>query len=117
MSDNKKYDLRERLLVFSKRVIEIAKKLPRTPEASVINKQFVAAGTSIGANYEEADGAVTKKDLIHKMTISRKEANETKYWLRIISDSFLNSDEVSSDIREIDEIKNILSAIINKLRK
>lgn len=117
MADGKKYDLRERLFAFAKRIVDIVKLLPRTPECDVIRKQLMAAGTSIGANYEEADGAVSKKDFVNKMAISRKEANETKYWLSIVSGSFLKPEVVKADIQEAGEIVRILSSIINKARK
>ena len=113
----KTFDLRERLLKFSKRILGIVKMLPRSPECDVIRKQLVAAGTSIGANYEEADGAISKRDFTHKMAISRKEANETKYWLKVISGEFIQPDEIADDIKETTEIINIFSSIINKTRK
>src|SRR3989338_4991035 len=76
----KRYDLRERLLIFSKRILQICKMIPRIPEFDGIRKQLANAGTSIGANYEEADGTVTKKDFINKAAIAQKEAKETRYW-------------------------------------
>jgi len=113
----KTFDLRERLLKFSKRILEIVKMLPRSPEGDVIRKQLVAAGTSIGANYEEADGAISKRDFTHKMAIARKEANETKYWLKVISGDFVQPNEIEGDIKEVTEIIKIFSSIINKTRK
>ena len=112
-----KFDLRERLLKFSKRILEIVNLLPRTPENDIIRRQLTAAGTSVGANYEEADGAITKRDFIHKMAIARKEAKETRYWLTVISDSVLPADEISKDLKEAGELVSILSSIINKTRK
>ena len=106
------YDLRERLLRFSKRILEICKMLPRIPECEGIRKQLSNAGTSIGANYEEADGALTKKDFINKAGISRKEAKETRYWLKVIDNVYIDEKEIISDIRESEEIINILSAIL-----
>jgi four helix bundle protein len=116
-NESKTFDLRERLLKFSKRILEIVKMLPRSPESDVLRKQLAAAGTSIGANYEEADGAISKRDFTHKMVIARKEANETKYWLRVISGDFIQSDEIDGDIKEATEIIKIFSSIISKTRK
>jgi four helix bundle protein len=111
---NKVYDLRERLLIFSKRILKICKMLPKVPECEGIRKQLSDAGTSVGANFEEADGALTKKDFINKTGISRKEAKETRYWLRVISGTFIDEKELAGDIRESEEIINILSAILRK---
>jgi len=113
----KKYNLRERLLVFSKRIIDIVNMLPRTPECDVIRKQLMGSGTSMGANFEEADVALTKKDFINKVGIARKEANETRYWLRVISGSYVEVQKVAGDIRETEEIINMFSSIIINSRK
>ena len=104
-------------MVFAKRIVEIVRMLPRNPESDVIRKQLAASGMSIGANYEEADGAITKRDFLNKMAIARKEAKETKYWLRVISGSFLEPVKIASDVKEAAEIVNIFSSIINKSRK
>jgi four helix bundle protein len=115
MEENKKpYNLHERLLLFGKRMLEICKILPPFPECNRIRAQLGASGTSIGANYEEADGSITKKDFINKLVISRKEAKETRYFLRIISETYLKPDEIAKEIRESEEIINILSSMINK---
>ncbi|MBU4485102.1 four helix bundle protein [bacterium] len=117
MIKQKKYDLRERLLALAKRIIQISGMLPNTPECYVIRKQIVASGTSIGANFEEADVSVSKKDFIHKVSISLKEANETRYWLEIIADTYLNRENIVKDINEITEILKILSTIIKNSNK
>lgn len=115
MTDNNKpYDLRKRLLLFSKRILEICKMLPNYPECNKIRGQLGSSGTSVGANYEEADGSLTKKDFVHKVGISRKEAKETRYWLLVISGTYIKPEDVSSDIKEAEEIINILSSIIQK---
>ncbi len=115
--DNKVYDIRERTFNFAKKILELAEKLPNSRTSQILSSQLVRAGTSIGANVEEADGTVTKRDLVNKFVIARKEAKETKYWLRLISDKYLPSEVVAPDLKEINEIINVLSAIINKLRK
>ncbi len=82
---NTNFNLEERTAVFAERIIEFCLKLPIGPVSSTIITQLVAAGTRIGANYCEADEAESKKDFRHKIAIYRKEAKETKYWLRMIA--------------------------------
>ncbi len=103
----KPYDLRERLLIFAKRMLEICKMLPPSPEYAGIRLQLGGAGTSIVANYEEADGSLTKKDFVNKVGIFRKEAKEFIFFLRVISGTYLNAKELSNDIRESEEIISI----------
>src|SRR5947209_3399756 len=79
------YDLEERTARFGESVIEFSLSLPFNPVTSSIITQLVAAGTSVGANYCEADEAESKKDFRHKVAICRKESKETKYWLRMIA--------------------------------
>ena len=110
----KVYNIRERLYIFSKRILEICRALPASQECDVIRKQLSKAGTSIGANFEEADGALTKKDFINKVAIARKEAKETKYWLRLITGTYVDQLKMEGDNREIEELICILSAILKK---
>ncbi|PIU63368.1 MAG: four helix bundle protein [Armatimonadetes bacterium CG07_land_8_20_14_0_80_40_9] len=118
MTEGKKiYNLRDRTFKFAQRILEIVGKLPKRAECEVIRYQLTKSGTSIGANIEEVDGSLTKKDFINKMCIARKEAKETKYWLRLIEGKYMDIDVISSDIREAEEIINILSSIISKSRE
>ena len=112
----KKYDLKERTFEFAQRILDIAEQLYKKPKSEVVRYQLAKSGTSIGANVEEADGTITKKDFVNKMTIARKEAKETRYWLRLISGRYLDKEEVVKDIAECQEIICILSSIINKSR-
>ena len=113
---SKPFDLRERTFLFARRILEIAAKLPRTPDCDVIRTQMVKAGTSVGANTEEADGASSKWDFRNKMSISRKEAKETRYWLRLISGKYLPADEIAADIQEAHELIRIMSSILEKTK-
>lgn len=81
----KKFDLEERTSVFGEDVINFAKQIPQNPINNPLITQFVKAGTSIGANYCEADSAESRKDFEHKMGICKKESKETRYWLRMIA--------------------------------
>lgn len=82
--ENPKYDLEERTAKFAEEVIEFAKKIPKNSITISMISQLVDAGTSVGANYNEADCAESKKDFVHKIGICKKESKETKYWLRMI---------------------------------
>lgn len=83
----------------------------------VLSKQMLRAGTSIGANIEEAVSAHSTKDFIARMIIALKEARETRYWLRLISRSKLVKEEIASYISESEDIIHILTAIINTTKK
>jgi len=78
------YDLSERTARFSETIVLFAKKIPKTPVTMPLIKQLVRSGTSPGANYGEADEAVSRKDFRHRIAICKKEARETKYWLRTL---------------------------------
>ncbi|MCK5084817.1 MAG: four helix bundle protein, partial [Candidatus Pacebacteria bacterium] len=81
MSNNKNnnFDLEERTAEFGENIIKFAKKIPKNTITIPIITQLIKAGTSVGANYCEADGAESKKDFEHKMGICKKEAKETKH--------------------------------------
>jgi four helix bundle protein len=115
--EEKVFNINERLFIFSERILNIADLLPDQKACNVLCKQLVKSGTSIGANMEEADGAITKRDFINKVTISRKEAKETKYWLELISGKYVGEKELKDDIQEITELIKILSVIIINSRK
>ena len=80
MEPKKPYDIRERTLQFAVRILQISASIPETAESSIVKRQLVAVATSIGANVEEADGAISTADKRKSLTISRKEARETRYW-------------------------------------
>ena len=114
-------EIQERTLEFGVKILKFSDKLPKTQSGMVLVKQLVRAGTSIGANLEEADGASSKKDFINKVTISRKEARETRYWLRLIMRAELlhnqtNVEELDKLVNESYELMKILSSIINKAK-
>ena len=78
------FDLEERTALFGEITVRFAKTIPKNPVTIPLISQFVRAGTSIGANYCEADDAVSKKDFKNKIGTCRKESRETKLWLRMI---------------------------------
>jgi len=111
---SKKYDLEERTYFFAKRCRVLINKLPYSVSNREDSKQLVRSSGSIGANYIEANEALSKKDFIYRIKISRKEAKESKFWLRLLIDSNKEFEhEFKVLIAESDELRKILSAIIN----
>lgn len=82
---NKKYDLKERTGKFGENIIILCKSIKITDYNRSITIQLIKSGTSVGANYMEANGASSKKDFKNKIHICKKEIQETKHWLRMIS--------------------------------
>jgi four helix bundle protein len=79
-----KHDLEERTARFGEAIIEFSRQLPGNIVNNVLIPQLIKSSTSIGANYMEADAAESKKDFRHKIGICKKEAKETRHWLRMI---------------------------------
>src|SRR5437764_2856384 len=107
-------DIQERTFAFALRVVKLYQRLDEDPGAGrILGSQWLRAGTSIGANVEEAQAAQSRADFIHKNGIALKEARETVYWLRLLVASSLVSELQSADIRqEAEELTRILGAII-----
>ena len=84
MSNERQYDLEERLLEFSVKIIRIVEALPRSRTGNHIAKQLLRSGTSPYANHGEAQGAESSKDFIHKMRICLKELRESERWLKLM---------------------------------
>lgn len=116
---NIKYDIHDRIYKFIVGVIILVNKLPRNPSNHVIISQILRSATSMGANDQEADGTITRKDFMHCYTIVRKENKETNFWLKLISDTNLPKirDEALDVLSEGKEIVAIVSTIINKTRR
>lgn len=111
----KKFDLEERTAEFGENILRFAKKIPRTPITLPLISQLVRAGTSVGANYLEADDAESRKDFVHKLSISRKESKETKHWLRMIVIVVPELKEEARKLwKEAQELNLIFGAIIRK---
>jgi four helix bundle protein len=80
---SKKYDLSERLIEFAVRIIELVERLPRTLAGRHVGGELLRCGTSPAPNHAEAQGAESRRDFVHKMSIGLKELRETKVWLKI----------------------------------
>ena len=110
------YDLEERTFQFAKAVRLFVKTEPKTIANVEDGKQAIKASGSVGANYREANESLSKKDFSMRIKISRKEAKESAYWLRLIheTNNLKNADEAKSLIKEANELKKILSSILEK---
>ena len=111
----KKNLIQEKSFQFSLMIIELYQKLQEDKEF-ILSKQTIRSGTSIGANVEEAIAAFTKREFNSKMSISLKEARETRYWLRLLKVSSLTSINVDKELQEIEEIINLLYRIVKTTR-
>ena len=111
-NDEKVYDSEERTARFGEAVIGFAKSSSRNPVTLPLIGQIVRAATSIGANYCEADDAVSKKDFRYRIGICKKEARESKFWFRMIAAAEPNSKRQSRDLwLEAKELHLIFAAI------
>ena len=114
MTKSKKiYNLEERTALFGENIIEFCKSIKQNNINKSILNQLIRSGTSIGANYCEADGAESGKDFRHKIAICKKEAKETKHWLRMLTKT---NPERLNECRilwkEVQELTLILSSIL-----
>jgi len=101
--------------VFSLKIIEMYKFLCEDKKEYVLSKQLLRAGTSIGANVNEAQAGMSRKDFVAKMSIASKEARETRYWLELLADSGYISktdNKIKNLFEEMESIINILTKIV-----
>ncbi len=103
--ESKKFDLHNRLIDYAVRIIKVSEKLPATITGKHISLQILRSGTSVAANYGEAQSAESRSDFIHKLKLSLKELRETDVWLRIIEKSELiePASKLSLLLKETDE--------------
>ena len=107
-------DIRDRALEFSVALIKFCRQLDESDFAvRTVGRQLLRAGTSVGANLEEAQSAETRADFIHKNAIALKEARETRYWLRLLVGSGFAANVAIQQLQlENEEILKVLGAII-----
>lgn len=111
----KENDLLKRTFNFGISCLKFLRKLESNPENNLIRFQLGKSCTSIGANYEESQAGSSKADFTNKVKIALREARETNYWLRILKELNDNNDEsLELLIKESQELKNILGAIVVK---
>jgi four helix bundle protein len=114
----KVYDLEERTALFGESIIRFSKNVPQNTITFPMISQLIRSGTSIGANYCEADDAESKKDFKHKIGICKKEARETKHWLRMMivyGCGQVLENEAKKLWQEAKELNLIFNAIVKKL--
>lgn len=109
-----KYDLEERTTVFSENLIDFYKKCPKTAITIPLIDQGIRSGTSIGANYCEANGASSKKDFKNKVFLCKKEGKETMYWLRLIGRT-LDEENLKGECRKLWKEAKELTLIFSKI--
>ena len=115
--DNKEFarELEKRTREFAIRIIRLSRTLPNTPEARVVRSQITKSGTSIGANYREANRARSKADFKNKIRICESEASETQYWLEVIVKvKWLPWAKVKWEYQECGELLGIFTSAANK---
>jgi len=112
----KKYDLEERTAKFGEEIIGFCKRLPRGPVYDPLINQLVKCGTSVGANYSEADDAESKQDFRHKIGICKKESREAKHFIRMIVTAVPElTDEGGVLLQEAKELNLIFNTIYKKV--
>jgi four helix bundle protein len=102
-------DIAVRLVALAVRVVKIVDALPDTPAGKHVAGQLLRSGTSPGANYEEARGAESRRDFVHKVGVALKELQETRYWLRVVAGANLASRSALQEVLpEVDALCRIL---------
>ena len=112
--DNKDFakKLEERTKAFAIAIIRLSSKLPDTTEGKIVRNQLTKAGTSVGANYREANRARSKADFRSKIKISESEASETQYWLEIIIGmKWIKPEDMKFELDEAGELLAIFTSI------
>jgi four helix bundle protein len=112
-----KHELEQRTKKFAVDVIRFVGTFDRSAAARVIGYQLLRSGTSIGANYREANRAVSRRDFSHRVAITEKEASETHYWLEICLETSYGDPVVCADLLgEVDQLLAIFTAIGRSIR-
>jgi len=111
------YNLKERTSVFGEKIIHFCVSLPKTVITIPMISQLIRSGTSIGANYAEADDAESKNDFRHKIGICKKESGETKFFLRMLKVAVPDKvNKIEELLNEATELNLIFNAIFKKVK-
>ncbi len=111
---SKQYDLEDRTLNFTRDIIAFIDKLPKTLINTEISEQLIRSAGSVGANYIEANESLGKKDFLMRIRICRKEAKESRYWLKLVNCKNDFNQVQSNLIQESTELMKIFGAILEK---
>ena len=115
IQNSKRYDLEERTLKFAREVRDFVKKLPRILANIEYGRQLIKSSSSVGANYIEANESFSKKDFVMRIKICRKEAKESRYWLKLVE---TNNDSLEKErdelINEATELMKIFGSMVEK---
>lgn len=114
MTNDPKYNLEERTAKFGEEIVKFCRKVPRSPVNDPLVNQLVKCGTSVGANYCEADDAESRDDFSHKIGICKKESREAKHFLRMIA---IAIPELASEARILWQEAKELNLIFNSIYK
>lgn len=110
--------VQEKSYIFAIRIVKLYKYLCEEKKEFVLSKQLLRSGTSIGANIEEAIGGQSDKDFYAKLTIAYKEARETHYWLRLLTDTnYLTTNESNSLLKDTEELLKIIGSIQKTMKR
>ena len=116
-------DMKENILIgksidFGARIVKLYRYLSGTKKENILSKQILRSGTSIGANINEAQYAITKKDFLNKMYIAFKECAETQYWIQLLyRTDYLSDAQYKSIIMDCEELNSLLSSITKSTRE
>jgi four helix bundle protein len=117
LKQEKVFDIKKRSFIYGVEIVKFVKNLPRDNSLFTLSNQLIRSGTSIGANIEESQNCGSKKEFIHTLTVSLKEARETEYWLRIINEVKLaDQGLINSLLQEVNELIRILTTIVKKAK-
>ena len=106
-------EVSERLLDYGVRAIRVVESLPRTLVGRRIGDQLLRSSISVGANYEEAQGAESREDFVHKLQIALKEVRESNYWLRLLAKSgIVAGNRLSAILDESNQLRAMLSKAV-----
>lgn len=115
---NKKFDLEDRTLKFAKNCIDLCKSLAGNVINTTLVSQLVRSSGSVGANYREANDAISKKEFYHRINICRKESKESKYWLEILRHANAKFiDKIEPLVDESLQLARIFASICNTVKR